>query len=1168
MHLDAIFITIITLNSNVSGAFISKLRCRNFKSFKKVDINLINGFQAFMGPNGSGKSNVCDAIRFAIGEMKFSALRAKSIKDLINHNAEHAEVSLEITTPDGEITVARRITRDGKSGYKLNGKNATRGAVVELLKKYNIENGAHNVIGQGEVQKLIEMNAIEKRKIIDDIAGVAEFDAKKNEAMKELETVQQRINETRLVLKEKEGYLKELEKDREVALKYIALKREVTNLKNSVIYWEIRRIEEEYEEVTKEYAIKKAKAGEIDSRIALIDEKIREKSQAIKELSEEINRCSTDNKTFREYEALRTELAVSTEKKENLLAKKSELAKRLEELHRKKSELESRIASFGTALSEKEQRLLIAKNELAELKRKADMAKKRDSTLVNESQKLGEEIKALEDDIYSKEEMLRGYEGAALQAEIKLASKSEEIEKLTQIAEKGVSAELREIERRIREAEKELEKKKKEVEDLFVKERKINEQSAEADKTLLKLKEEYSRYRAISGMSHTENVISFIKDLQEKGAVKGIYGTVQELCNFDSKYAVAIEASAGGRLNYIVVEDVETSKEVIEHLRARKMGRATFLPLKMNVELQKSQLNYPGVLGRLIDFIEYDPKFAGPMTYVFGDTVLVSDIESAKDVGLIGKARLVTLAGDVIEKSSAVTGGYFVSGMKLAERKKAAELEERIAKLQEEKEGLVSSLFQLRDESSRIRRERAEIEVLIKSLQVDAQALTKNASEAEECRAKIKLLKEEIAQLERAKRENAAEIEKMMGQVARAKERLAAMRQRKSEIDSVLYKKEEGNEEKISVLQDEIAMLEAEFKGSSTEVAMLKKNIEDINAQAGEVEELITGNDSDITALEEKIANIEKEMEKKKRQMEKASEDIKELVQKRDAIQKEADLLAEEKGGIFSEKEKMLQEIAKTEMRKAVLEQRLVDLKAEATNEEFELIEGNLNRMKGELKEKEAALAAIVNVNLNAPAMYDERKKEADEMNEKLTLLEKERDAVIQMINEVDKRKITVFMEAFERVNQNFQMLFSQTFASGKASLALQDQKDPFEGGLDVKIIREDGRQERLEGLSGGEKSVIAILLVFAIHMYHPSAFYILDEIESALDKIRSKLVSDLVKKLSQKTQFIVVSHNDVTLSAADAVMGVSKVHGVSQVVSLQLNKPMMATEETKVIEK
>ena len=1149
----------------MSGAFISRLKCRNFKSFKNVNVDLIKGFQAFMGPNGSGKSNVCDAIRFAIGEMRFSALRAKGIKDLINHTADHAEVSIEISTPEGEITVARRISREGKSGYKINGKNATRGAVIELLKKYNIENGAHNIIAQGEVQKIIEMNSIEKRKIIDEIAGVAEFDAKKNEAMKELETVQQRINDTRLVLKEKEGYIKELEKDREIALKYMALKKETTNLKNSVIYWEIRRVEEEYDEVTKEYAIKKAKISEIDNAIAELDNAIKEKSLLIKEISDEINKNSASNKTYQEYDALKTELAVSAEKKENLARKRDELVKRLADLQAKKMEGESRIASFGTALSEKEQRLITARNELAELKRKADMARKRDSTLVNESQKLGEEIKSLEDEIYSKEEILRGHEGAALQADIRLSAKSEELEKALRAAEEGVSSEQREIERKIREAEKELEKKKKESDDLFVQERKLNEQSAEIDRTLLRLKEEHSKYRAIAGSSHAESVINFIKELQEKNAVKGIHGTVQELCTFDPKYAVAIEASAGGRLNYFIVENVEASKEVIEQLRARKLGRATFLPLKMNVDMQREPLNYPGVLGRLIDFIQYDPRYTGPMMYVFGDTVLVSDIESARDVGLIGKARLVTLAGDIIEKSSAITGGYFVSGMKLAEKKKVAELEERITNLQAEKEGIVNSLYQLRDESARIRRERAELEVQIKSLQIDAQAIAKNVDEAEKSRAKVKLLKEEIAQLEKTKRESAAEIEKAMGQVLKLKERLAAIRQKKNEIDSVLYKKESGTEEKISVLQDEVAMLEAEFKSSTTEVELLKRNMDDLNSQISEVEGMIKANDDESVQTEKRMEHLAKEMEQKKKQMERTNEEIRALVHKRDAVQEEADKLAENKGGLFHTKEGIMQELGKIETKKALHEQKLVDLKAEATNEEFELIEGNLNKMKAELKEKEAALMSIGNVNLNAPAMYEERKKEADEMNERLAQLEKERDAVILMINEVEKRKIDVFMEAFEKVNKNFERLFSQTFATGEAHLVLQNPKDPFEGGLDVKLIREQGRQERLEGLSGGEKSTIAILLVFAIHMYHPSAFYILDEIESTLDKIRSGLVADLIKKLSKETQFIVVSHNDTTLSSADAVMGVSKVHGVSQVVSLQLTKPMMATEETRV---
>lgn len=330
------------------GAYISRLKCRNFKSFKKVDIDFVRGFQALFGPNGSGKSNVCDSIRFVLGEMKFSALRAKKISDLINHDADYAEVTLVVDTPDGEITVQRRVNREGKSGYRMNGKAAKRGSVIELLKKYDIENGTHNIIGQGEVQRIVEMSAVERRKIIDEIAGVAEFDAKKDEALKELDTVQRRIDETKLVLKEKEGFLKELEGEKERAIAFTELKRLVTNLRNSVIYLEIRKVEEEYEKITKDYAMWKTKISDIESEIVKIDEQVKNESAKISELSDSINRHSTDNKAYQEYEALRTEMAVLSEKREALGRRKEELYKRLGELERKKAEVEERLRGFGT----------------------------------------------------------------------------------------------------------------------------------------------------------------------------------------------------------------------------------------------------------------------------------------------------------------------------------------------------------------------------------------------------------------------------------------------------------------------------------------------------------------------------------------------------------------------------------------------------------------------------------------------------------------------------------------------------------------------------------------------------------------------------------------------------------------------------------------------------
>jgi len=1135
-------------------AYISKLKCRNFKSFKKVDIGFVRGFQALFGPNGSGKSNVCDSIRFVLGEMKFSALRAKKISDLINHDADHAEVTLVVETPDGEITVQRRVNREGKSGYRMNGKAARRGSVIELLKKYDIENGTHNVIGQGEVQRIVEMGAVERRKIIDEIAGVAEFDAKRDEALKELDTVQRRIDETKLILKEKEGFLKELEGEKEKAVAFTELKQAVTNLRNSVIYYEVRKVEAEYEEATKNYAMMKTKISDIENEIARIDERIRTESAKINELSNSINGYSTDNKAYREYEMLRTEMAVLAEKRDALGKRKEELYKKVGELEKKKAEVEERVKGFGIHIPDTEKKLLELKARLKELKFKADMSKKRDSTLANESIRLTDEIAALEGEIGVKEKTYNELSLAVSQADYKINAMREEMEKLESAAGSEINAEAKEIERKIKEMEKELERKKKELDDLFVKERKVNEQNAETDKQLLKLKEEYSKYRSVSGYVQSEAVANFIKELRDKGVVNGIYGSVQDLCNFDSKYGIAIESAVGGRLNYIIVENIDASNEIITQLRNRKIGRATFLPLTMQMGDGMKVPNYPGVLGRLIDFVQFDPKFTAPMNYVFGDTLLINDIETAKDVGLVGKYRLVTLEGDIIEKSSAVTGGFFTSSLKITERKKAAEIEERIAKLQAEKEALISELFAIRDESSRVRRERSEIEVGIKALQIESEGIMKSAAQVEEAKAKAKELRDEIVEIERTKKGKAGELERVANDIMRSKEKLTTMRKKKSDIDSVLFNKGGENEEEMEALGGQVAALETELKGSSTESAILRKNADDIASEIESVKAEMEGCDRDIGSTIRRMQETEAGMAEKKDEIERSSKMIRELMHARDEVQAIANKLAEEKGAHTRNKERIMLELGKVETRKAVLEQKLVDLKSEASDDKFELIEGSITRLKEELNEKEGRLNAMGEVNMLAPKMYDERKAEIEEVSERLAKLEKEREAVILMIKEVEKRKIVVFMEAFEKVNANFQGLFSQTFSSGKAYLALQKPEEPFSGGLDVKVVVADDKEERIESLSGGEKSIIALLLVFAIHMYKPSAFYILDEVESALDKIRSKLVAELLKKLASKTQFIVVSHNDTIISSADAVFGVSKMNRESKVVGLALN--------------
>jgi len=575
-------------------------------------------------------------------------------------------------------------------------------------------------------------------------------------------------------------------------------------------------------------------------------------------------------------------------------------------------------------------------------------------------------------------------------------------------------------------------------------------------------------------------------------------------------------------------------------------------------------LNYPGVIGRLIDFVQFDEKYISPMTFIFGDTIVVSDIEIAKDDGLIGKVRMVTIHGDVIEKSNIIQGGYFTSKMNLASRKKAVDLENKLNSLIKEKDALSQELVDIREQSSQLRRERGELEAKLKSLEIDSNYELKEHDLREKNLQKAKSLKEENKTYEKEIREEKEQYEKTYNNLINKKVKLTELRKKKGEIDTLLYSKKDNTEEEMNKLLEKIGSIETSIKTKNSEISLFynsreenKNNIEKINSEINRIT-------YQIDEANNKINDIEIKLVHKKIEMEKSSNQIKKLINERDAIQNKIDEQSSKKGEQLMIKQKITQELAKYEIKIQNVKERLVDFKAQMTNEPYEKVEGNINKLKSELTEKELEIGPMHDkVNLLAPKVYEHKKNEIEGVADKLKQLEKEKEAVVYMINEVEKRKYEVFMETFETINTNFKNLFVQTFERDSAELVLLKPEDPFNGGLDVKITRmiKNSKKpviERLESLSGGEKSVVALLLVFAIHMYKPSAFYILDEVESALDMINVKLVANLVKKLSKSTQFLVVSHNDITIAEAEAILGVSRVADGSKIVSLALDQVIM----------
>ena len=1154
-----------------TGAFISKIKFRNFKSFRKVDVDLIKGFQALIGPNGSGKSNVCDGIRFAIGETKLSNLRASKINDLISHGADSAEVTIVVETGREQHSISRKVNKEGKSDYILNGKKTTRTNITQFLKQYKIENESHNVIGQGEVTRLTVLTATEKRKIIDEIAGVAEFDSKKNEALKELETVQTRINDAGIILKEKEGAIRELEKEKEFALKYIDLKKRISNIRNTIINAEIENYEKEYDTLLHENAQNRIKENEIDKNIEEIESKVEIHKEELKKITDEINSKTVDNKTYLEHEALVRESSVLKSKKEMWEEDKISKENTLIEQELKLREIDNKISGNSIISAEEERELNTWKKKYEEAKSKFELVRKRNTTLVNDSIKYGEEIKSIEQDLEIRDKICNDLILSVSEKELKMKNNKEIIEEIEK-EHKELTGEQRDIEKEIRELQKEFDKIKKENESLFNKERSLNLKLAETDKELIKTKSELSNYQGVSKLQYSEIVLNFIKEMQNKNVVKGVHGAVHELCNFDEKYSAAIESAVGGRLNYIIADNVDCIKEVVDLLRKNKTGRATFVPLTMKPVSSDvtNYLNYPGVVGRLIDFVNFDEKYFSPMSFIFGDTLVVNDIEIAKDIGLIGKARIVTIHGDVIEKSSVIQGGYFTTKMNLASRKKAVDLENKLNSLMKDKEEITNELVYVREKSSQMRRERGELEAQMKSLEIDSNYELKEHEVREKNLQKVKTLKDENKKFEREIKEEKEQNEKTHSNLIKQREKLTQLRQKKSEIDNALYSKVEGSEEEINKILEKISNIETTIKSKNNEISLLYNSKEEIIDKIEKIKNEIDKNTNSIEETNKRLNEIEISLVHKKIEMEKSSNKIKKLMNERDSIQNKLDEQSSKKGEQLTIKQKIAQELAKYEIKIQNVKERLIDFKAQMTNEPYEKVEGSTNKLKSELSEKELQIGPMHDkVNLIAPKVYEHKKNEIEGVADKLKQLEKERESVIYMINEVEKRKFEVFMETFDTINSNFKNLFTQTFEKDYADLILLKPEDPFTGGLDVKITRtvKNSKKpviERLESLSGGEKSVVALLLVFAIHMHKPSAFYILDEVESALDVINVRLVANLIKKLSTNTQFIVASHNDTTISESEAILGVSRGQEGSKIVSLALDQVVLEKGENQ----
>ncbi|EMA36558.1 chromosome segregation protein SMC [Halococcus hamelinensis] len=1163
---------------------IKTLVLENFKSFgRKTRLPFYEDFTTVSGPNGSGKSNIIDAVLFCLGLARTRGIRAQKLTDLI-YNPSHddgqdpsgtREASVEVVLANAdetltraevesaagtddvgdieEITIKRRVKQTDDnyySYYYLNGRSVNLSDIQDLLAQAGITPEGYNVVMQGDVTGIISMTAGERREIIDEIAGVAAFDAKKEDAFEELAVVEERIDEAELRIAEKEDRLDQLRDERETALEYQSLREE----------------KEEYEAYRKaaELEEKRAQLAETEEKIEALEDDLADRQTELDErqgrvsrldsdlddLNEEIERKGEDEQLAikREIEEIKGERSRLEDKidstEERIADAESERRQAFVELDKKQEDIEEfesdirslKVEKSGLTADIEDEEAKLAEVE-AEIESvdteydevKADLADRRETLERAKSEK---NERQREQDRLLDAARRRSTEQSETEAEIEDAR--EEIP--------GIKAAISDLEDELEKAERNEANIEDVVSDLAEEKRERKDDLDEVEDDLRAAKEEYATLESksdSSGSSYGRAVSTALN-----AGLDGVHGTVAQLGGVAGEYATACETAAGGRLANVVVSDDGVGQRAIEHLKSRNAGRATFLPItKMQRRSLPNRPNREGVVDFAYNLVDFPDEYAGIFSYVLGSTLVVEDMATARD--LMGDYRLVTVDGDLVEKSGAMTGGSksgsrysFESSAGRIERvaDRITELEEQRRDVQAEVREIESRLDDARDRRSaaadqvrdieseieRKERERAEVESRIDSLEDDIEEIEddREAVDAEmnELETAIAGYDEEIATIE-------ADIEELESELADSD--IPELTSEADEIQGTI----DDLEERMDDLDGELNQLQLEKQYAESSIADLNDKLETAQNRKAEAEER-------IEELEAAIEEQDEKLEEREAAVEDLEDELADLKAERTELKaelKEATAARDEQREAVNEVEGTLDD--RRERRERLgweideLESVVGEYDPEAIPDHDE-VEREIGRLEGEMEELEP-------VNMLAIDEYDTVADDLDDLTDKKATLTDERDGIEDRIDSYEAQKKATFMESYEAINDQFESIFER-LSAGSGTLHLEDPDDPFEGGLTMKAQPGDKPIQRLDAMSGGEKSLTALAFIFAIQRHNPAPFYALDEVDAFLDAANAERVGELVDELASDAQFIVVSHRSAMLERSERAIGVT----------------------------
>ena len=1181
--------------------YLKRLELQGFKSFAdKTILELMPGITTVIGPNGSGKSNISDAIRWVLGEQSMKSLRGTKSLDIIFAGTQNrkslgfAEASLVFDNSDGalpieytEVTVTRKIYRSGETGYYINKVPCRLKDVLELFMDTGIGKDGYSIIGQGKIDEILSNKSEDRRHIFEEAAGIVKYRTRKQESEKKLEHTKLNLLRINDILTEIEGNLEPLQMQADKAKKYLNLREELKNIEIGLFVYNIEKYKQDLEKVVQDIDVMQSQCNDEEGRLERVKILKEELKSSIDEITETIENMSNIGfESQKQIEQLnsdinvaKTRIANNNENNDRYLkeieeqnSKIQELKDEIEQKEAKKDNLKQNKEKFEKELNEKQAELDKLTEKLSSKELEIEGYK---HTVEENTDKKYE----LQSEINAQNINYQNFEKRQAQIKQEMQSTISELDG-TRLNKEDIAKQFNEIENKKNKAQNSLNEVAKQREEANQKiklfESNINILSSEMRIKESRLKFLIETEKEKEG--YIKSVKSLLKDCENiKELGKGMNGVLANIIEVPDDLQTAIEMCLGASLQNIVTETETDAKRLVEHLRKNNLGRASFLPISSvrGKKLDKIKGNESGVIGIASDLIKYNKKYEQIILNLLGRTVIVDNMDTAIKVAKQNgyTFRIVTTEGDLINPSGAITGGSVAKktvnilgrGKEIEKlEKEIKNLKQKIEKLENDKQNYEESIEGILELSANLEKELQEIDITYATEKQKVISINENIEKLEK---RLNRLKEEQANLEKQKEEAVS----TKGDLQVEINKIVEQNEELSKIITEFAELNKDDQKYIDDLNFDITNLKISVSSFDESEASIQEIQERINQELENAHTSIENKNTQIEQIKKDNEELEKSIQETLQKIEEVKESVnsssskieelkKERAQKSEKLSKQEDEITDK----FKVIEDLKGQLVKLDVKKTKIEEDINGI-INKMWEEYELTPNNaeqyqkpenvaltqrrVNNLRTEIRE-------LGSVNVDSIEEYKNLKDRYDFMSEQRLDLENTMSKLRKVISDMTQIMKEQFKEKFKVINKNFGEVFAELFGGGKAELTLEDEENILECGIDITVQPPGKKLQNMMLLSGGEKAFTAIALLFAILKINPAPFCVLDEIEAALDDVNVFRYADYLKKFTDHTQFLVITHRKGTMEVADTVYGVTmEESGISKLLSMKLKQ-------------